>query len=254
MRFPDLDEATRAYMVEEFDHDVRAGCLYLSHRLNERGKALYPIIFRGMLECGSVDGLTDALESAAAIATYEESVRNGRTTTRRVPCNAAETLAVGEFTRFYMRALCRRVLADVTDSLRAEVCRLRSVSDPRPESEARIGMIVDAEGLLEYLRRSLDADASDAPDYSWLRRPNTGLGIRLGSTRPTAPAMPGRSVPPIRLVSSGDSDPGTFTIVADGPVRVTVSAKDGGGPTISVRAGSQDASVDSNELVLQLAS
>ena len=61
-------------------------------------------------------------------------------------------LAEGEFNRFYLRALCRHALSQGIPRL--EVFRAKSVMAPRPDSEEKIGLLVDPAVILIDLRAS----------------------------------------------------------------------------------------------------
>lgn len=51
------------------------------------------------------------LHFATACKDTETATRNGKTFSKKVPVTAAETLAEGEFNRFYARGLCLREVA-----------------------------------------------------------------------------------------------------------------------------------------------
>jgi len=95
----------------------------------------------------------------------------------RVPYTAAETLAEGEFNRFYIRGLCLRALAE--GIAKVVVYRAKSVSDPRPESLRLIGRPVDAEALLNDLRIH---SGEEEPAMKVPGGPNSGLSVQLPDT------------------------------------------------------------------------
>jgi len=70
----------------------------------------------------------------------------------RVPKNAPQTLAEGEFNRYYIRGLCARAIAEGIDEV--VVYRGKAVKDPRTESQAKIGKRFNARVLLRDLRNS----------------------------------------------------------------------------------------------------
>jgi hypothetical protein len=97
----------------------------------------------------------------------------GRVTAVTVAVTAAETLADGEFNVFYVRGVCRRA---IHQGIRAvEVYRGRAVMDPRPESQAKVGLLVLAEDLLNDLRVSKGVDSA----LKIPAGPNSGLTVRL---------------------------------------------------------------------------
>jgi hypothetical protein len=91
----------------------------------------------------------------------------------KVPHTAAQTFAEGEFNRFYLRALCRFTLENGGTEL--EVYRAKSVTNPRMDSEARIGTRVSVTQLLDDLRANNSVEnALRLPPG-----PNSGLSARL---------------------------------------------------------------------------
>ena len=93
----------------------------------------------------------------------------GGYTVAHVPDTAAETMAEGQFNRFYMAAICQRAVEEGKASVR--VYRAKHRAQPRPESKALEGTSRDAKALLQELRNK---DLSLKCD---LLRPNSGLSI-----------------------------------------------------------------------------
>ena len=89
-----------------------------------------------------------------------------------MPWNAAQTLAEGEFNRFYIRAVRRATLEDGGETV--EVYRAKAVADPRPDSEAKIGALVNAAVLLADLRQNIGIDTA----LGLPNGPNSGLSVR----------------------------------------------------------------------------
>jgi hypothetical protein len=93
----------------------------------------------------------------------------------KVPYTAAQTLSEGEFNRYYIRALCLRALKEERE---LEVYRAKEVSDPRPESQRMIGLILDtkrAETLLNDLRINVGVDTA----LGLPNGPNSGLSVKI---------------------------------------------------------------------------
>jgi hypothetical protein len=90
-----------------------------------------------------------------------------------VPVTATETLAEGEFNRFYCRGLCARAIAEQTKEV--EVYRGKYVQEPRAVSEAKMGMRCNPLTLLNDLRTSQGIE----PTLGIPPGPNSGLTIRL---------------------------------------------------------------------------
>lgn len=93
--------------------------------------------------------------------------------TAKVPVTAPDTLAEGEFNRFYVRGLCLRAIEKGIPEM--EVYRGKPVRQPRPESKAMIGKRISAQILLEDLRQSPGVE----PALGLPPGPNSGLTVRL---------------------------------------------------------------------------
>lgn len=89
-----------------------------------------------------------------------------------MPSNAHETLSEGEFNRFYIRALCLRA---INEGRELEVYRAKQVSNPRPDFQMMIGRIVDAETLLNDLRKNIGVDSA----LGLPNGPNSGLSVKI---------------------------------------------------------------------------
>jgi len=93
----------------------------------------------------------------------------GGYTVAHVPDTAAETLAEGQFNRFYIAAICRRAIED--GHLSVHVYRAKQSDSPRSESVALEGTARDAASLLADVRSK---DLSLKCD---LLKPNSGLSV-----------------------------------------------------------------------------
>ena len=174
IQLANLDELTRTLMVEELERDVANGDLYLSPRLNRRGHVEYEQLLRTAFLEGDDQSLANEIRSRGLLNDSEQRRRpSGDSSTARVPVSAPETLAEGEFNRFYARALCRRVIDDGAGEL--EVYRAKAVANPRSASEAMIGRRIDASALLQDLRTNSGVDTS----LGLPAGPNSGLSVRV---------------------------------------------------------------------------
>ncbi len=169
-----LDAQTRQYMQKEVDLDMSRGALYISSRLNPQGIEKYPSLLKEAIQSHEDAWLADELRCTNCMnATEERRKRGGGFSTVRVPITAPETLAEGEFNRFYARGLCIRAIEDGIAEL--VVCRGKQVMQPRPESEAMIGKRILAKMLLEDLRKSQGVE----PALGLPPGPNSGLTVRF---------------------------------------------------------------------------
>lgn len=174
LQLVNLDERTRAFMSEELQRDIDNGALYISNRLTDTGRARWPGALREAIEQGDDTSLAAVLRSPGYLNTAEQRRKpSGGFATAQVPVTAPETLAEGEFNRFYIRGVCRRAIADGTPSV--VVYRAKAVAHPRSESEAKIGKHVDARRLLDDLGTSQGIDTA----LGLPAGPNSGLSVRI---------------------------------------------------------------------------
>lgn len=172
--FADLDDQTRRFMLDEVEQDLANNNLYLSPRLSEAGLRDYPDALRTASRSGNEVTLATVLRGSGRIRQSEERrTRSGRITIVRVPVTAPETLAEGEFNRFYARGLCRRALAEGVKEV--EIYRAKEVASPRPESQTKIGRRIDAAQLLLDSRSHPGVE----PALGLPPGPNSGLSVRL---------------------------------------------------------------------------
>ena len=169
-----LDRTTREHMLSELESDVSRGTLYLSPRLSPRGRLDYPELLRQAV-VGFDDGwLADSLRAGGRISAEEQRRKpKGGYTIAKVPVTAPDTLAEGEFNRYYVRGLCLRAITEGAAEL--IIYRAKHVASPRRESEAKIGTSVDARALLEDIRTHPGVDTA----LRLPSGPNSGLSVRL---------------------------------------------------------------------------
>lgn len=122
------------------------------------------------------DWLAQQLLSRGYLLSEESYTRNDVIRTRRInQPHAAQQLGEGEFNRYYIRGLCRRAEGEGKNKL--IIYRGKEVSNPRPESEAKIGSAVSTEILLTTLRKNDFVTIEDAIGVPG--GPNSGLTCRL---------------------------------------------------------------------------
>jgi len=168
--FTKLDPRTRALMVEEISAAQESGQLYFSTRFTASGQQAWPTWLLTAATEHDEHWLEYQIEAAGGMKHLETRAKpKGGYTVAHVPDTAAETLADGQFNRFYIAAVCRRAIEDGKTSVR--VYRAKQRGEPRPESVALEGSIRDAAALLREVRDkglSLQCD---------LLRPNSGLSV-----------------------------------------------------------------------------
>ena len=142
LKFENLDRKTRGYMLEEIELDAQKDALYLSPWLTQKGQGDWADLLRDAATSGSDVTLGRSLRENRLINAMAMRRKPGGHgyATYRVPYTAHETMAEGEFNRFYVRGLCRRALTEGIERL--EVYRAKEVSEPRPESWDKIGNLM----------------------------------------------------------------------------------------------------------------
>jgi hypothetical protein len=173
MNLQSLDEETRKYMAQEIELDMQQDRLYRSPRLSSQGANEYPELLRIASGSGNDSSFAEALGMPGRLNATE--TRNTKTgvISAKVPVTAPQTLAEGEFNRFYSRGLCLRAIAAGIPSV--QVYRAKQVENARSASEALIGQMLEAESLLEDLRNNIGTDTA----FGLPPGPNSGLSIRL---------------------------------------------------------------------------
>ncbi len=169
LRLINLDEQTRPFMRDELQRDVNDGNLYVSPRLSDRGRQDWPSLLQEAIEDGDDVSLASDLSEENRLNEFEAR----KTGPARVPTTAPETLAEGEFNRFYIRGLCQRALGNGIKEL--VIYRAKVVQNPRAESQARVGKLVDAQILLQDLRTHQGVDTALGVPSG----PNSGLSVAL---------------------------------------------------------------------------
>lgn len=122
-------------MLEEIQHDISNKNLYFSKRFSQRGIDDYPNLLIKHVQNGNEISLGNELNQNGRFNTTETTIRG----TKKVPINAHETLAEGEFNRFYVRALC---LIAIESGEKLEAYRAKEVAHSRSESQYKIGELV----------------------------------------------------------------------------------------------------------------
>lgn len=172
LAYENLDQTTRALMVEEIDLDSGGRGLYLSNYLTPAGQAAWPTLLRDAAQNGSDASLEGQLNIGRCFRQQVERRKpKGGVTMVAVPYTAAQTLAESQFNMYYMRALARRAIDEQRELI---VYRAKAVENPRAESERMIGTALDPTIVLQSLRETLGVEPSIGVPL-----PNTGITVRL---------------------------------------------------------------------------
>jgi len=169
--FRNLDPTTRALMIEDIEAAAAEGNLYFSKRFTDAGHAAWPELWKQAARDHDEHWLAYQIEAGGLMKGLEGSrTPSGGYTIKHVPHTAAETMAEGQFNRYYILGVCRRALE--LDG-RVTVYRAKDVLNPRPESQALVGAVRNAAELIEQIR---PVDSSLGHE---LLKPNSGLSVHL---------------------------------------------------------------------------
>ena len=173
--FENLDERTRQLMLAEVEYDISHNQLHISPFLSGQGQRDYVSLLHEAIQNGNDETLAEKLrEHRRILRTLPRRNPKGGYSIAATPENAAQVLAESEFNRYYIRALARRAIEDGIPEL--VIYRAKPVSNPRPESEARIETSLPPEELLEDLRAH---PGDEPPALGVPAGPNSGLSVRL---------------------------------------------------------------------------
>jgi hypothetical protein len=171
-KFENLDDTTRDAMLEAIEEAERANNIYYSTRFNEAGNKQWLPLLRQAAQEQDEHWLAYQLEANGLMKDFEDAHKpTGGYTIKHVPHTAAETMAEGQFNRFYILGLCKRARAEGVSHL--VVYRAKESAAPRPESQSLIGTrlsIDEIESQLEQTKTSFQ---------SQLVKPNSGISVRL---------------------------------------------------------------------------
>lgn len=168
-----LDTVTRQQMILEVDYDVQNGKLYQSSRLSPIGLRDYETLLREAINNHDDSWLANQLRMGGRLNETETRRTKSGVTIAKVPITAPDTLAEGEFNRFYARGLCLRAINENIPNL--VIYRAKLVSEPRPDSQAKLGTTVNPQSLLNDLRTNIGVE----PALGLPPGPNSGLSVSL---------------------------------------------------------------------------
>jgi hypothetical protein len=166
-------EDARPFMLAEIRADIAAGKLFLSPRLSPTGLKEYPNLLIQAVQSQNDTWLSTQLRTPGYFNSTEQRKLKTGLISAKIPSNAPDMLAEGEFNRFYIRGVC--LLAIEKGTQLVEVYRAKQVSNPRPESQRLIGTEVNSNALLTDLRANIGLDTI----FRLPPGPNSGLSVRM---------------------------------------------------------------------------
>lgn len=131
-RFEELDETTRTHMLEEFKKE-ESGTPYRSPHFTKAGLEAFPGAMEAAIRGGSEVTLSASLHSPVYwVPTFPRKLPKGGFTQVTVnPVDFAKRLAITEFSTWYVRGLCGRLLRE--GETLCQVYRADSAAVPRGE-------------------------------------------------------------------------------------------------------------------------
>jgi hypothetical protein len=170
--FENLDDATRSSMLKAIEEGERTDNIYYSTRFNQDGNDQWLTLLKQAAQQFNEHWLAYQLEFNGLMKDFESAIKpSGGYTEKHVPHTAAETMAEGQFNRFYILGLCKRARAGGITHL--EIYRAKKRFDPRPESQALIGTLSSIDEIESQLK------VTKASFKSQLVKPNSGLCVKL---------------------------------------------------------------------------
>jgi hypothetical protein len=111
MKFEELDEITRRYMLEEFEREQSSSNSYRPKALSKVGQSKFPNLVREALRAGNEKTLIHSLSDSTYWNPTETYIRDGVMRERRVNVKqASERLGLTEFNTWYVHGLARRLM------------------------------------------------------------------------------------------------------------------------------------------------
>lgn len=140
--FEEVDDVTRKFMLEEFELEQRSGIPYISPRLSDTGRIIFPELMRKAIISGDSESLEISLKRQEYWNEKEEYTRNGITRERKINLNqVTEQLAFSEFNTWYVRGLAKRLLAEGIE--KCQIYRVKDAKWEPSECSKHEGQIVD---------------------------------------------------------------------------------------------------------------
>lgn len=171
--FENLDTTTRDYMRGEVNVDFENANVYYSKFLKQGLQDTWDNLLLEAVTEHDEAWLESKIESNQLLVdSYQRKKPKGGFTVAKVPYTAPQTLAEGEFNRFYCRGLCARA---IEEGKMVQVYRGKEVTNARSASEEKIGQIIAPKELLEDLRVNVGVDTA----LGLPNGPNSGLTIKL---------------------------------------------------------------------------
>ncbi len=170
--FKNLDSLTRSYIVEAIDEAEQTNNIYYSARFNNAGREQWLNLLKEAAKEHNDHWLAFQLQARQLMVDFEGvHAPLGNYTIKHVPHNAAETMAEGQFNRFYILGLCKRAKSEGITEL--AIYRAKERYEPRSSSQVLIGKLISVDEIEAQLKET------SASFKSSLVKPNSGLSAKL---------------------------------------------------------------------------
>jgi hypothetical protein len=111
MKFEELDEITRQYMLKEFEKEQLSSNTYQPKVLSKMGQSNFPNLVREAIKSGNEETLISSLSDPTYWNPTETYTRDGVVRERRINVKqAAERLGLTEFNTWYVHGLAKRFM------------------------------------------------------------------------------------------------------------------------------------------------
>ena len=148
MNYEELDEITRKHMLAEFEAEQRSANPFRSKALSPAGLDAFPRFMGAAIQTANEESLFESLNDAEYWEPKEQYKRSGVARERqRNIRQAAERLALTEFSTWYVRGLATRLLAEGVTN-----CQVYRGAQPKWEP----GECAEHEGVIVAVRAVYD--------------------------------------------------------------------------------------------------
>jgi len=154
MKYEELDQTTRQYMLREFEAEETSGKPYRSKALSADGLRAFPGLMRQAIQSGNEQTLYQALNVPEYWEPDEPYVRGGAQRTRRRNIEqSARRLALSEFGTWYVRGMARRLLDEGEEECQVYLAETPDTDGKPGECSLHEGMVLPVREVYKGHRR-----------------------------------------------------------------------------------------------------
>ena len=159
-------------MVNEVDYDLSVGSLSFIETFIELTQEKYASILKYEFKFGDEVSLGNHFNHEKIFREYYTNRFRKNGEPYKVRSDMHISHSEDEFNRYYIRALCRKKLE--WNGINVEIYRAKDSENHRPESDRRIGLLINAQNLLIDLRENVGNETKyEIPEY------RSGLSVKL---------------------------------------------------------------------------